>query len=857
MPKQIVIAGQNKQNLSKTNEPVFLEDVPIDDEEQSSFEIHNRIAKAMYEEIEISNPSGLALIGKWGSGKSTVLNLLEKNLASSKNNYSFFLFDTWAHADDSLRKAFLLSLGNLLLDNKLIGVDAWNEKKGRIEGTQKLETTIQQSEFSPFTAFIITFAFSYAAALGIMSGLHLIPGFALAEYLVPFLSGAIALLLSTCVAGNLYLKKKKATKAEDPNNKGAKKQTFGNRIHEFLSYLTGRPAMTSSSEVNTLAELDTIEFQKEFKSLLQSARSNKETRLVIAIDNLDRLAPEDIKKAWDTIQIFSGFSFDLDIKPWIILPYSPDLSSLSRSAANTNDAQGAFSKLFIKQFELPEPITTDWKNCFTEYLSSAFPGISLEVNLKLFSIVNTLDFGCIDKTPREAIRFINEMVSQKKIFSEISLTSIAIFCGIKTKHRMEDPSQSFVSFLMPFLSGEKDWVDRQIANLHCIKKDCLNELSMMAFGVFSREAADEAYVKFSIENAVNSEESISFGAMMLDRSGTWSIAYDCLCSILHSLESNCPWIAQTLLNLDSYEPKNAEESHWKNQILQLLVSNLDLCHWPPYIDCGNTVVTIIESPTFNRDDANNLYSHILKSISSHIKDIIVDYNDKDYAQLTAWLAESSKVFFALDEKGFLPEKIELANFGKSYGILAKAANQLDKDVSWLSRTTESSPDAFYSALTTIVDLIESDGPLDVNWNAMSFLPALTLPVDDADNFGVKAFYAPKDAEGQIDQNVTNSSLFSFEGSSSSFSYFIAAWSMLRFGKINSERAEVFIKSIEIPEIQHASFLEYLLNDAMVWQPLVIDLVLEAEEAPWSTTLLTVLESSKDEFDLGDIGGMTP
>lgn len=842
-----------KESASEGNQPKYLEDYPIDDEEKSSFEIHNRVAKAMCKEIELGNPSGIALIGKWGSGKSTVLNLLSKSLAESQNNYFYFLFDAWAHAGDSLRKAFLLSLGGELLESGLVDADDWDDKRGRIEGSQKLETTIQQSEFSPFTAFMIAFAFSYAASFGILSGLYLFPESILTEFSIPFLSGLVALIISLCIAGILLWKKKQAYKKEGAQKKNKRHQTFSVKVDELLSYLTGRPSMTSSSQINTLAELDTIEFQKEFMSLLDSAIAHNDTRLVVAVDNMDRLAPEDIKKAWDTIQIFSGFSFGRDIRPWIILPYSPDISSLSSSTVNNNNAQGVFSKLFIKQFELPEPITTDWKNCFTGYLNLAFPDIELDENLKLFSIVNTLDFGCIDKTPREAKRFINEMVSQKRIYSEICLISIALFCGMKTKHRMNASSNSFVGFLMPFLAGEEEWLDRRIADLHCIKEDCLNELSMMAFGVFTQEAASEAYVKLSIERAIESKGLISFEALALERPGSWTVVHDYLSSALYRSDYGNPWIALTLENLDLYEPKNIEETYWKNQIVQLLVSNLGLCSWPPFESCWHAITPIIKSDTFYRNDADKLYSHILKSVSSHIKSTMTEYTDKDCRDFSNWMKESSIVFLALEQKGFLPDKIELDCFEQSYGMLIKEANHLGKDAAWISRTSESSSEAYFSAQSAIVELVETEGPLDVDWEAMSFFPVLTSPTYGKDYFTVKAFFASRDEQGQIDPDATNGEFFSFEGASSVFSHFIAAWSMLRFGRVQSERAEEFLNSVEIPQDQHTLFLEYLMNEGTIWQIAVIDLIFETEDKQWSKALLETLEASSESLDLKDLG----
>jgi hypothetical protein len=78
------------------------------------------ITETIYELVK-TNVGGkaIALLGKWGSGKSTVIELL-RNLISEKgdNSISVFLYDSWAHRGEPLRKSFILDLVKHLVDNK-------------------------------------------------------------------------------------------------------------------------------------------------------------------------------------------------------------------------------------------------------------------------------------------------------------------------------------------------------------------------------------------------------------------------------------------------------------------------------------------------------------------------------------------------------------------------------------------------------------------------------------------------------------------------------------------------------------------------------------------------------------------
>jgi len=54
------------------------------------------------------NLRAIGLFGKWGSGKTTIINLLRDKLKADK--VAFVKFDIWKHEKDSLRRVFLKEL---------------------------------------------------------------------------------------------------------------------------------------------------------------------------------------------------------------------------------------------------------------------------------------------------------------------------------------------------------------------------------------------------------------------------------------------------------------------------------------------------------------------------------------------------------------------------------------------------------------------------------------------------------------------------------------------------------------------------------------------------------------------------
>ena len=74
---------------------------------------HQRIADKLYEIISANPKEGLTigLEGEWGSGKSTVVKLLQEKLKTNKSDKTFvFYIDAWEHEGDHLRRVFLETL---------------------------------------------------------------------------------------------------------------------------------------------------------------------------------------------------------------------------------------------------------------------------------------------------------------------------------------------------------------------------------------------------------------------------------------------------------------------------------------------------------------------------------------------------------------------------------------------------------------------------------------------------------------------------------------------------------------------------------------------------------------------------
>jgi len=100
----------------------FLKDQPLktDDELESAEFGHKEIAKTLSKIVEkCSTPFSIGLFGKWGSGKSTIANLLKKELKTK--SIPTIIFDVWKHEKDALMRTFLEEMVSQLEDKKEYG----------------------------------------------------------------------------------------------------------------------------------------------------------------------------------------------------------------------------------------------------------------------------------------------------------------------------------------------------------------------------------------------------------------------------------------------------------------------------------------------------------------------------------------------------------------------------------------------------------------------------------------------------------------------------------------------------------------------------------------------------------------
>lgn len=314
------------------------------------------------------NPFTIGLIGKWGSGKSTIIENAANKL--KKDNIPLFNFDVWKHEDDSLRRSFLLEL------HRFLDKEFSNYYRNASISDQLHSDVIEESEGSKIrrkeliahakVLFALTFAvvsgISIAYFIFLCFGKDIIP---FLKEVVPELTGLIAITFLI-----MYIEK-----------------------------------FVKTTKTRTIASkyIDPHQFEEEFVSILDKLEAD---RIVIAFDNLDRLSEKDILNTITTIKTFlEPFNKKVERKISVVFIVPCDYAVV-KDALKKNEAGEFLKKIFNIIVWIPE---------FHEIeLEKYARGNLVKTRVKCLDDpeIASLIVKVFKNNPRQIIQFINTLLGQ-------------------------------------------------------------------------------------------------------------------------------------------------------------------------------------------------------------------------------------------------------------------------------------------------------------------------------------------------------------------------------------------------------------------------------------------------------------
>lgn len=313
-------------------------------------ESHNKVARKMTEVIRTSDINIIGLEGELGSGKSTIIQLIKKDLS---DDYTFIEFDAERYHHGNTKKALIEVIHRGIHEREGVNKESLNTLKHKALGNIVEYDKKVSSRLSWWTVSFILFcllAVQMVRYLLVDINSYLVSGkitswWVLATEIIAILSPGVLLL---------SLKVKSRTKNKVPPNVGniitvgdLFKQNSVDRISE--TWLVSK-------------EIGTIELTDALSGFTESPTVPSDARFILIIDNLDRISADKVKELWSDMELIAGTTHK---QFRIIVPYS------ARHMAKSLLVEGHSGREFIAKripvtFTVPPLITAGWQDAFRE-----------------------------------------------------------------------------------------------------------------------------------------------------------------------------------------------------------------------------------------------------------------------------------------------------------------------------------------------------------------------------------------------------------------------------------------------------------------------------------------------------------
>ena len=510
---------------------------------------HQRIADRLFDLITKSDAKGLTigLEGSWGSGKSTVVNLLRKKLEKTKETFVFYM-DSWAHEGDFLRRAFLERFAQQL--QECSEEDDSSIKKIKDEISNKVVTKTTCTEpvitwFAKLCAFLLVF-FVPAGFLFVDHGLDKssleCKCFIVIGLLLIFSPVLCALLV--CLK-NLWNQKREKRKSclkgkNEENNENEcanEKNDEENDENEKDSHKTLMPVFWTTDTTETVTnettkepEKTSLEFENFFEQLLEKTYTKGFINVVCVIDNLDRINPEDALKIWSTLQIFVESKNLKKCKSrksdvWVVVPYDEsglrllwdkkdrsqtecekeglpngsDDSKETDKKKNVLCSKSFFDKSFQLRIEVPKMLFEGWENYADKIIHDSLENSFSEEQMSC--VLEMLKRGRVSisdaPSPREIKTYVNQVGFLYPLHKEnASLESLCFYVDLKyLKSKSADD-------IKEGLRNRRIWTENKVLGFVKEKTDVEKELCAILFNV-NGEKGMELLIEDPVRNALN------------------------------------------------------------------------------------------------------------------------------------------------------------------------------------------------------------------------------------------------------------------------------------------------------------------------------------------------------------------
>lgn len=399
-------------------------------------------------------PRVIGLEGKWGSGKSNIIKKLGES-ETLKDNYHVIEFDAWAYQEDEYKISLMEHITNKLSQHQSEKAENYGELLRRTLSHEEYEETKFEPHVSGLLFGLIgTIAFTslFGFILSLFPDTDHYRWCRLIFVVVPWIILSIYTWYQRKDIDDLLV-------------------VFENAIRNGA---TTKSVYTREPSVSDL------------RNWLNKASELCGKKLIVVIDNMDRLPKEKLKKLWSMIHIFANN--EEIANAWIVIPY--DEQKLKEVI--DGDYKQYIRKTIPVTINVGEPIVSDVRDVFDGLYKKAFgenePNISY---IRALFVVTNDSFSI-----RDIIYFINSMVTVKRQFEGFSLVSIALYVI------MEDEIKE-----RPFKVLMEDCFASKYATRVPVTEDNRSEVAAIVYHVSKDDAMQVVYENV-IDHAVMGDDKL-------------------------------------------------------------------------------------------------------------------------------------------------------------------------------------------------------------------------------------------------------------------------------------------------------------------------------------------------------------
>lgn len=443
-------------------------------------------------------PRIIGLEGKWGSGKSNVVEKIKKDLEGE--GYYTFTYDAWGHQEDLQRRSILETLTNALIEDTVlegkVKIKMRNGESKEAEWKDQLSlllsnktTTITQPQTR-----LTGSAIWGIVLIGLFTILNIIINQLLDNECISLSWKWILLEYSPIIVGLIvagYYRYK------DKNWKNV------------FTLLTQKSDDTITEQFTSSEEPSVMEFKNwmhAISSHLGRAKGNKKKKVIIVFDNMDRLPSEKVMQLWSAIYtFFAGSEFE---NIWTIIPYDYmhlcDAIYESGEDGKIKDSDKSKFKRFINKtfpvvYTVPQPVITDYNKLFNKYFEDAFG--TEEHDQK--HICQVFMLFHVNPNPRTVISFVNELVAMRLQWpaTEYRLQNIALF--VLKKDGLLYGNNSLEENLL------SDALFKGVSSFYPDQESVRTQLCQFAYGLHDKSLAGELPLIRLLSSAVKSGDSLA------------------------------------------------------------------------------------------------------------------------------------------------------------------------------------------------------------------------------------------------------------------------------------------------------------------------------------------------------------